>query len=102
LFLARQELTGEKSLVSEALLNTLTVNLNSSIRGELDDFVQQTQQRLPGLLDEAATFGESLILDLASGLETLTQANNVVGRAPGKNESGKSWRDPTVLFSNLY
>jgi len=102
LFLARQELTGEKSLVSEALLNTLTVNLNSSIRGELDDFVQQTQQRLPGLLDEAATFGESLILDLASGLETLTQANNVVGTAPGKSESGKSWRDPTVLFSNLY
>ncbi len=102
LLLARQELTGEKSLVSEALLNTLTVNLNSSIRGELDNFVQETKQRLPGLLDEAATFGENLMLDLASGLETLTQANNVVGTAPGKSESGKSWRDPTEVFSNLY
>ncbi|VWC43313.1 YD repeat-containing protein [Burkholderia lata] len=102
LFLARQELTGEKSLVSEALLNTLTVNLNSSIRGELANFIQETKQRLPGLLDEAATFGENLILDLAGGLETLTQPNNVVGTSPGKSESGKSWRDPTEVFSNLY
>ncbi|WP_254607898.1 DUF6531 domain-containing protein, partial [Burkholderia aenigmatica] len=67
-----------------------------------DNFVQETKQRLPGLLDEAATFGENLMLDLASGLETLTQANNVVGTAPGKSESGKSWRDPTEVFSNLY
>jgi len=103
LFLARQELlNSSKPLVGEALLNTLVVNLNSSIRGELDDLVQQIQRGLPGLLDEAATFGESLMLDLASGLETLSQASAAVAIAPDKNESGKSWRDPTEVFSNLY
>ncbi|MDN7876544.1 hypothetical protein QZM69_14030, partial [Burkholderia aenigmatica] len=103
LFLARQELVNSgKPLIGEALLNTLAVSLNSSIKGELDDLVQQTQRGLPGLLDEAATFGETLVLDLASGLEALAQANNVVGMPPGNDESGKSWRDPTEVFSNLY
>ncbi|WP_174430038.1 RHS repeat-associated core domain-containing protein [Burkholderia metallica] len=103
LLLARQELLSSGNpQIGEAQLNTLAVNLNSSIRGELDHFVQQTQQRLPDLLDQAAAFGERLMLDLASGLETLTQPNNVVGTSPGKNESGKSWRDPTEVFSNLY
>ncbi|HEM7879653.1 TPA: RHS repeat protein, partial [Burkholderia contaminans] len=102
LFLARQELTDEKSLVSEALLNTLAVNLNNGIQGPLDDFVEKAKQRLPGLLEEAATFGETLMLDLASGLEALVQVSDVVGMSPGKSESGKSWHDPTEVFSNLY
>ncbi|TCW69233.1 type IV secretion protein Rhs [Burkholderia sp. SRS-25] len=103
LFLARQELLNSgKPLIGEALLNTLAVNLNSSIKGELDDLVQQIQRELPGLMDEAATFGETLVLDLASGLETLSQASAAVTIATDKNESGKSWRDPTEVFSNLY
>ncbi|EEL9743104.1 RHS repeat protein [Salmonella enterica subsp. enterica serovar Muenchen] len=104
LFLAQQELlNGGNSLAGEALFNTLSVNLNYSIRGELENFVQQTGQRLPGLLDEAATFGEGLMRDIADGLAALTQTK--VTRATAFSQSGEggtSWRDPTGLFSNLY
>ncbi len=104
LFLARQELLhGGNSLVGEAALRTLAVNLNQSIRGELEDFAQQTQSKLPGLLDAAATFGESLLLDLANGMEALAHAKPSAPNILSANASATTaLRDPTVAFSNLY
>ncbi|MCW5140677.1 RHS repeat-associated core domain-containing protein [Burkholderia cenocepacia] len=103
LFLARQELlqSGD-SLVGEAALRTLATNLNDSIQGELENLARQTQSRLPGLLDAAAAFGESLLLDLANGLEALVRAKPSAPKSLGASASATALRDPAAAFSNLY
>ncbi|WP_342308234.1 DUF6531 domain-containing protein [Burkholderia pyrrocinia] len=103
LFLARQELLQcGNARVGEAALHTLAVNLNHSIQGELEDLAQRIQSRLPALLDAAAVFGESLLLDLANGLEALAQAKPSAPATVGASASATALRDPLAAFSNLY
>ncbi|WP_322073773.1 DUF6531 domain-containing protein, partial [Burkholderia cepacia] len=104
LFLARQELLQRgNARVGEAALRTLAVNLNHSIQGELEDLAQRMQSRLPALLDAAAAFGESLLLDLANGLEALARAEPFAPAALRASTSATTeLRDPAAAFSNLY
>ncbi|EMD9443463.1 hypothetical protein VXE32_007552, partial [Burkholderia cepacia] len=103
LFLARQELQQRgNARVGEAALRTLAVNLNHSIQGELDNLAQRMQSRLPALLDAAAAFGESLLLDLANGLEALARAEPFAPATLGASASATVLRDPAAAFSNLY
>ncbi|WP_175861984.1 RHS repeat-associated core domain-containing protein [Burkholderia cepacia] len=104
LFLARQELLQRgNARVGEAALRTLAVNLNHSIQGELEDLAQRIQSRLPALLDAAAAFGESLLLDLANGLEALARAEPFAPAALRASTSATTeLRDPAAAFSNLY
>ncbi|WP_322079907.1 hypothetical protein, partial [Burkholderia cepacia] len=84
-------------------MRTLAVNLNHSIQGELEDLAQRIQSRLPALLDAAAAFGESLLLDLANGLEALARAEPFAPAALRASTSATTeLRDPAAAFSNLY
>ncbi|EMN5132515.1 RHS repeat protein [Burkholderia contaminans] len=104
LFLVRQELRQSGGL-GESAFNTLATHLNASIKGELDDFVQRTQAELPGFIEEAATLGQTLVLDLAAGLNALAVGaplgSDVAGPA-SLTAAGDSWRDPTCVFANGY
>ncbi|WP_217709462.1 RHS repeat-associated core domain-containing protein [Burkholderia cepacia] len=104
LFLARLELLqASNGLVGEAALRTLTANLNNSIQGELEDLAQRIQSRLPALLDAAAAFGESLLSDLANGLEALARMKPSAPATLGASTSATTeLRDPAAAFSNLY
>ncbi|WP_175817950.1 RHS repeat-associated core domain-containing protein [Burkholderia diffusa] len=104
LFLVRQELRQSGGL-GESAFNSLATHLNASIKGELDDFVQRTQAALPGFIEEAATLGQGLVLDLAAGLDALAVGvpvgSNVKGPA-SFTTAGDAWRDPTRVFANGY
>ncbi|RQZ58171.1 DUF6531 domain-containing protein, partial [Burkholderia sp. Bp9004] len=104
LFLVRQELRQSGGL-GESAFNTLATHLNASIKGELNDFVQRTQAALPGFIEEAATLGQGLVLDLAAGLDALAVGvpvgSDVTGPAPFTT-AGDAWRDPTRVFANGY
>ncbi|WP_409279640.1 DUF6531 domain-containing protein, partial [Pseudomonas defluvii] len=49
-------------------------HLNSTLAGTLDDFVSQARGKLPGLLDDASTFGERLLEEIAGSLERVVTA----------------------------
>ncbi|WP_174769945.1 RHS repeat-associated core domain-containing protein [Paraburkholderia hayleyella] len=107
--LVRQELRQNgRQLIGEALITLLASNLNATIKGELEDFVSQAQAELPGFIEEAAKFGERLIIDLADGIDNL-----VLGQLDASGDfreadrqvfeaTGKLWRDPGGVFSNIY
>ncbi|MDN7875177.1 RHS repeat-associated core domain-containing protein [Burkholderia aenigmatica] len=104
LFLVREELRQSGGL-GESAFNTLATHLNASIKGELDDFVQRTQAELPGFIEEAATLGQGLVLDLAAGLDALavgTPVGSDVAGPASLTAAGDSWRDPTRVFANGY
>ncbi|NTX20641.1 RHS repeat-associated core domain-containing protein [Burkholderia cepacia] len=108
LYLTGQALeAGGEQPLSESLLATLATHLNTSIKGELDDFVQRAKAALPGFLDEAATLGQGLIMDLANGLDALASGKPGIpaggdGAARSAATGSQSWRDPANVFSNVY
>ena len=74
LFLVRQEMrrTG-KTVLGDALIGILIGHLNADIVGTLDDFVTQAQGKLPGFLDGAGALGESVLIEIADGLEKVVE-----------------------------
>lgn len=70
LFLALQELRENSAkTVDNALVTTLAAHLNSTIAGELDDFINQAQSQVPDLLEQATQLGVALLQELSSGLQ---------------------------------
>ncbi|WP_174769946.1 RHS repeat-associated core domain-containing protein [Paraburkholderia hayleyella] len=108
LYLTGQALeAGGEQPLNESLLATLATHLNTSIKGELDDFVQRAKAALPSFLDEAATLGQGLVMDLANGLDALASGKPGIpvserGTAQSAAADSQSWRDPASVFSNVY
>ncbi|WP_081421331.1 RHS repeat-associated core domain-containing protein [Burkholderia contaminans] len=109
LFLVRQELRKSgKQLVGEAMLTVLATSLNSAIKGGLEDFVTKVQAELHGFIEAAATYGEELIFDLANGLDAIVlseldaEGNLKAAKAELFEATGKLWRDPLGIFTNVY
>ncbi|MBV6290358.1 DUF6531 domain-containing protein, partial [Pseudomonas aegrilactucae] len=70
LFLVRQEmLNSGKVLLGDALIEIVSSHLNATIVGRIQQFVSEAQVQLAAILDEAATLGEKIIEQVASGLE---------------------------------
>lgn len=75
LFLLRQEVRNNPTAAfGDALVGLLAGHLNSTLAGTLDDFVSQARGKLPGLLDDASTFGERLLEEIAGSLERVVTA----------------------------
>ncbi|WP_159086494.1 RHS repeat-associated core domain-containing protein [Burkholderia sp. LA-2-3-30-S1-D2] len=109
LFLVRQELRKSgKQLVGEAMLTVLATSLNASIKGSLEDFVTRARAELSGFIEAAAQYGEALIVDLANGLDAIVlseldaEGNLKAAKAELFEATGKLWRDPLGVFTNVY
>ncbi|MFJ4344046.1 RHS repeat-associated core domain-containing protein [Pseudomonas sp. NPDC089401] len=80
LFIVRQE---RKQVLGDALVELMAGHLNTDIVASLDDFVSQSAGKLKAALNDAATLGEQLILDLASGMQAL-----LAGASPAPGGAG--------------
>ncbi|WP_208450442.1 hypothetical protein, partial [Burkholderia diffusa] len=105
----RQELRKSgKQLVGEAMLTVLATSLNASIKGSLEDFVTKARAELSGFIEAAAQYGEALIFDLAKGLDAIVlseldaEGNLKAAKAELFEATGKLWRDPLGVFTNVY
>ena len=76
LFLVRQELKKSgKLILGDALIEVLIGHLNATIVGTLDDFVQQAEPKLAAILKDAGELGESVLNEIAKGLEAVVTGN---------------------------
>ncbi|PNG32119.1 type IV secretion protein Rhs [Pseudomonas protegens] len=109
LFLVRQELkaTG-KSLVGDALIGVILAHLNATIVGEIDDFVQQAEGKISGILSDAGELGQNTVVEIASGLEALVQGKldakgDAEAAAQQMREAGDQLlHDPKTSISNFF
>lgn len=100
LFIGRQALSqGDPTGLDDGTLEVLKGHLNASIRGELDAYLDDAHQRLPALLQDAATLGKAIVLALADGLESAAKAG-AVPNLPLEVTS-QLYYEPTQTIANL-
>ncbi|WP_223811904.1 hypothetical protein [Pseudomonas oryziphila] len=98
LLFVRQE---GKQVLDDASVELLAGHLNADIVGSLDNFVTQAAGKLKGILAEAATLGERIILDIASGLATLAEgAGPKHARPASRHEQRAECNNPLATLDN--
>ncbi|UVK80973.1 DUF6531 domain-containing protein [Pseudomonas sichuanensis] len=97
LLFVRQE---GKQVLDDASVELLAGHLNADIVGSLDNFVSQAAGKLKGILAEAATLGERIILDIASGLATLAEGAGPKHARPASATSSALMHNPPATLDN--
>ncbi|MDZ4021612.1 RHS repeat-associated core domain-containing protein [Pseudomonas sichuanensis] len=97
LLFVRQE---GKQVLDDAAVELLAGHLNADIVGSLDNFVSQAAGKLKGILAEAATLGERIILDIASGLATLAEGAGPKHARPASATSSALMHNPLATLDN--
>ncbi|CAK16324.1 RHS repeat-associated core domain-containing protein [Pseudomonas entomophila] len=97
LFIVRQE---GKQVLGDALIELMAGHLNADIVGSLDDFVSQTAGHLKAALSDAATLGEQLILDIATGLAALAASTGPAPATPAAAGGNLLVHDPQASIDN--
>ncbi|MDF9619166.1 RHS repeat-associated core domain-containing protein [Pseudomonas entomophila] len=97
LFIVRQE---GKQVLGDALIELMAGHLNADIVGSLDDFVSQTAGHLKAALSDAATLGEQLILDIATGLAALAASTGPAPATPAAAGGNQLIHDPQASIDN--
>ncbi|MEN8643074.1 RHS repeat protein, partial [Pseudomonas sichuanensis] len=97
LLFVRQE---GKQVLDDAAVELLAGHLNADIVGSLDNFVSQATGKLKGVLAEAATLGERIILDIASGLATLAEGAGSRHARPASATSSALIHNPLATLDN--
>ncbi|UVL87222.1 RHS repeat-associated core domain-containing protein [Pseudomonas sichuanensis] len=97
LLFVRQE---GKQVLDDASVELLAGHLNADIVGSLDNFVSQATGKLKGILAEAATLGEQIILDIASGLATLAEGAGPRHARPASTPSSALMHNPLATLDN--
>ncbi|NWE37358.1 RHS repeat protein, partial [Pseudomonas gingeri] len=83
-------------------------HLNADIVGTIDDFVKQAQTKLKEILDDAGKLGESVINEIANGLEKavtgqLDAKGNVHEAEQQFDAAGNQLlHDPKAAISNIF
>jgi RHS repeat-associated protein len=100
LFLVRQEMRqAGKSVLGDSLIEVLIGHLNADIVGTLDDFVTQAQAKLPGILDGAGALGESVLIEIADGLEKVVEVAVGVKKVVGNLDVESNINEAVHLIS---
>ncbi|AZL74244.1 RHS repeat-associated core domain-containing protein [Pseudomonas oryziphila] len=97
LLFVRQE---GKQVLGDASVELLAGHLNADIVGSLDNFVSQAAGKLKGILAEAATLGERIILDIASGLATLAEGASSKRARPASATNSALMHNPLATLDN--
>ncbi|MEN5239783.1 RHS repeat protein, partial [Pseudomonas sp. TWI923] len=97
LLFVRQE---GKQVLGDAAVELLAGHLNADIVGSLDNFVSQAAGKLKGILAEAATLGEQIILDIASGLATLAEGAGPRNARPASATNSALMHNPLATLDN--
>ncbi|MFJ3450219.1 RHS repeat-associated core domain-containing protein [Pseudomonas sichuanensis] len=97
LLFVRQE---GKQVLDDASVELLAGHLNADIVGSLDNFVSQATGKLKGILAEAATLGEQIILDIARGLATLAEGAGPRHARPASTPSSALMHNPLATLDN--
>ncbi|CAI8778563.1 MULTISPECIES: RHS repeat-associated core domain-containing protein [Pseudomonas] len=107
--LVRQELRNSaKMLLGDSLIEVLIGHLNATIVGTIDDFVKQAQPKLAGILDDAGKLGQSVVNEIAKGLEKVVNgkldAKGDLNAAGSKITAarGQLLHDPKAAISNIF
>jgi RHS repeat-associated protein len=98
LHLVRQELRTAAHDIGEAIVVMLVNHLNATIAGELDKFVDEAIDLLPGLLDDAAAKCEAMLGSWSDGLRKLAAGDVLAVDVPAERPR----YDPRATYANFF